>query len=48
MKNYKSKQLIEEIYDECASANECTGLFQRVALSPEEVAKFHELYNEQE
>ncbi len=39
--------MIEDIYEKCACANECTGLFQRVALDPDEVKKFHELYNEE-
>ena len=38
--------MIEEIYEKCASAHECTGIFQRVMLDPDEVKKFHEMYNE--
>ena len=38
-------KLIEELLGECASANECTGLFQKVSLDPDEVKKFHEMYN---
>ena len=30
----------------CASANECTGLLQKVSLDPDEVARFHKMYNE--
>ena len=40
------KRIIHEVFDACASAQECTGLFQKVALDPEEVKKFHEMYNE--
>ncbi len=29
----------------CASANECTGLFQKVSPDPDEVALFHKMYN---
>lgn len=29
----------------CASANECTGLVQKVSLDPEEVEEFHKMYN---
>ena len=46
MSKRKHKKLIRELYDECASANECTGLFQKVSLDPEEVAKFHKMYND--
>ena len=46
MSKRKSKQLIEELMDDCVSANECTGLFQKVALDPEEVATFHKMFNE--
>lgn len=41
-----SKKIIEEVYENCASANDCTGMFQRIHLDPEEVALFHKMYNE--
>ena len=41
-----SNKIIHEVFDECASANECTGMFQRIHLDPEEVALFHKMYNE--
>ncbi len=31
--------------EECVSANECTGLLQKVALDPDEVELFHKMYN---
>lgn len=37
--------MIEDIFEKCVSANECTGLFQKVSLDPEEVEKFHKMYN---
>ncbi len=40
--------MIEDLFEECASANECTGLYQKVSLDPEEVAKFHKKFNEEE
>ncbi len=46
MSKRKSKKLINEIYDDCASVNECTGLLQKILLDPEEVEKFHKMYNE--
>lgn len=46
MSKHKNRKLIEELLDDCASANECTGLFQEVALDPEEVALFHKMFNE--
>ena len=42
----KSKKQIEELMEGCASANECTGLLQKVSLDPDEVARFHKMYNE--
>ena len=48
MSNKKDFKLKKEVFDNCASANECTGLFQRIALDPEEVALFHKMYNELE
>ena len=39
--------MIEDVFEECVSANECTGLFQRIALDPDEVALFHRMYNEE-
>ena len=46
MSKRKNHKLIHEVFDECASANELTGLFQHVALDPDEVRKFHKMYNE--
>ncbi len=46
MSKRKSLKLVHEIFDECASANECTGIFQKINLDPEEVKKFHEEYND--
>lgn len=46
MSKRKSKKRIHELMDSCASANECTGLLQKVSLDPEEVAKFHSEYIE--
>ena len=45
MSKRKQNKLIEDIFEQCASANECTGLFQKVSLDPDEVKKFHEMYN---
>lgn len=46
MSKRKKKKRIHELMDSCASANECTGLLQKVLLDPEEVAMFHKMYNE--
>lgn len=46
MSKRKDLKLVGEVFDECASANECTGIFQRIILDPEEVKKFHEEYND--
>lgn len=46
MSKRKQNKMIEDIFEECASANECTGLFQKVMLDPDEVEMFHKMYNE--
>lgn len=46
MSQKKEKKMIRDVYEKCVSANECTGLFQKVALDPEEVETFHKMYNE--
>lgn len=40
--------MIDDIFDGCACANECTGLYQKVSLDTEEVAKFHKQFIEEE
>lgn len=40
----RTKNMIADIYDECVCANECTGLYQKVSLDTEEIAKFHRQY----
>lgn len=45
MSKRKQNKIIEDIFEKCVSANECTGCFQKVALDPDEVKKFHEMYN---
>lgn len=48
MSKRKNKKMIEDVFEKTASANECTGLFQRIHLDPEEVKTFHRMYNELE
>lgn len=48
MSKRKNKELVKELFDDCASAHECTGLRQPLPLDPEEVALFHRLFNEEE
>lgn len=45
MSKRKNRKLIGELMDECVSANECTGLLQKVSLDPDEVEEFHKMYN---
>lgn len=45
MSKRKSKKIIEDVYENCVSANDCTGAFQVVSLDPNEVATFHKMYN---
>ena len=37
--------MLDDVFNECVSANECTGLLQKVSLDPDEVRKFHKMYN---
>lgn len=46
MSKRKQNKMIEDIFQKCVSANECTGLLQKVSLDPDEVRKFHKMYNE--
>ena len=48
MSNRKSKKIIEDVYENCASANDCTGALQVVRLDPEEVKKFHYQFNKKD
>ena len=44
MGKHGKRKLIDDLFEDCASANECTGLFQKVPLDKDEVAKFHRQY----
>lgn len=46
MSKRKRNKIIEDVYENSVSANDCTGVFQVVALDPKEVEKFHKMYNE--
>ena len=48
MAKRRPKKLIKELLNDCASANECTGLYQKVSLDKDEIAKFHKQCNEEE
>lgn len=43
-----SKKIIERIVDGTISANECTGALQKISLDPDEVARFHSEYIEED
>lgn len=45
MSTRKNPKLIDEVFVDCASANECTGLLQKITLDPAEVRKFHRMFN---
>lgn len=45
MSKRKKNKLIHDVFEECASANECTGLLQKISLDPDEVEKFHKMFN---
>ncbi|MBD5631654.1 MAG: hypothetical protein HDP34_00265 [Clostridia bacterium] len=46
MSKRKNHQLMDEVFEDCASAHECTGLLQKISLDPDEVRKFHKMFNE--
>lgn len=48
MAKRRTKNMIEDLFEECASANECTGLYQKVSLDTKEIEKFHKKFNEEE
>ena len=48
MAKRRPNKLIDDIFEECASANECTGLYQKVSLDTDEIAKFHKQFIEEE
>lgn len=48
MAKRRTDKMIKEIFDGTVSANECTGLYQKVSLDTKEIAKFHKEYTEDE
>ena len=48
MAKRRTKTFIEDIFNGCASVNECTGLYQKVSLDTDEIAKFHKQFIEEE
>lgn len=48
MAKRRTDNMIEEIFEGTASANECTGLYQKVSLDTDEIAKFRKQFTEEE
>ncbi len=48
MAKNRNNKLIDELFEESVSANECTGLYQKVALDTKEIAKFRKQFLEEE
>lgn len=48
MAKRRTSKMIHDIFDGCACANECTGLYQKVSLDTDEIAKFHKQFTEEE
>lgn len=46
MSKKKSQKIIKDIFEGTASANECTGLYQKVSLDADEIAEFHKQFND--
>ena len=40
--------MIEDIFEGTASANECTGLYQKVSLDTDEIANFYKQFIEED
>ncbi|MDE5721123.1 MAG: hypothetical protein K2I30_00065 [Clostridia bacterium] len=47
MAKRRTSKMIKDIFEGTASANECTGLYQKVSLDTDEIAKFHKEYIEE-
>ncbi|MDE6613489.1 MAG: hypothetical protein K2K28_02925 [Clostridia bacterium] len=47
MAKRRTSKMIKDIFEGTASANECTGLYQKVSLATDEIAKFHKEYIEE-
>ena len=48
MAKRRTKKLIEDVFEGAASANECTGLYQKVSLDIKEIEKFHRQFIEED
>lgn len=48
MSNNKTDQLKHDVCDQSVSANECTGLLQKITLDHEELERYHRQFNEEE
>ena len=48
MAKRRTKKLMEDVFEGTASANECTGLYQKVSLDKKEIAKFHRQFIEED
>ena len=48
MAKRRTQKMIEDIFEGTASANDCTGLYQKVSLDTDEIAKFHKQFIEED
>lgn len=48
MAKRRTKKMIGDLFDDCVCANECTGLYQKVSLDTDEIAKFHRQFTGEE
>lgn len=48
MAKRRTKKTIEDMFEGTVSANECTGLYQKVYLDTDEIAKFRKRFIEEE
>ena len=48
MAKRRTQKMIEDIFEGTASANECTGLYRKVSLDTDEIAKFHKQFIEED
>lgn len=48
MKKRKNKKPLKELTESCVSANDCTGLLQKIDTDPDDVERFRKMFNSQD
>jgi hypothetical protein len=45
MSKKNSKKMLENVYKDCASASDCTGLLQKISVDEETIKRYHKQFN---